>query len=92
MKCIYCKNDYPLSSWGEHSQNCPDRKRVRSGVVAAEQKPDPPEEVLSATTDFIQIDIDDMSKDQLINYLALEGIEYDPKAKKYKLLKLAKGE
>ena len=92
MKCVYCKKDYPLSDWGEHSQACEDRKKVRAGKTSVESDISSLDGTPSATADFIQIDIDDMSKDQLLDYLALEEIEHDPKAKKYQLKKLAKGE
>ncbi len=92
MKCIYCKKGYPLADWGQHSQECKDRKRIRGGVVVPEQKPDTAEVTPPSAVDFLNMDIEDMSKDLLIDYLNLEGIEHDPKAKKYQLKKLAKGE
>lgn len=87
MKCPYCKDDIRLNVWGEHSLACEDRKLVREEVVSVEL-----EETPSETADFIQVDINDMSKDQLLDYLIFEDIEHDPKAKKKELLKLAKGE
>lgn len=94
MKCIYCEENITLEVWGKHSTTCDDRKRVRGeGISRSDLKVDPElSDIPSATADLLQIDIEDMSKDQLLDYLAFEGIEHDPKAKKYQLKKLAKGE
>lgn len=86
MKCVYCNNSVPLSRWGEHSQNCIDRKRIRSGGVSKKEVAPEVVEHDQAST------LDEMTKDDLILYLEENEIEYDPKARKSKLLKLAKGE
>ena len=89
MKCHYCKEDVRLNVWGKHSQECEDRKRIRAGDIAVSVS-GPAE--LEKVSDVLYTDLDDMSKDQLMDYLSLEMIEFDPKSKKKELLKLAKGE
>ena len=82
MNCPYCKTKVALKVWGKHSQECEDRKRIRSG---AESKKEVAPVVVDPT-------LDEMTKDDLILYLESNEIEHDPKDKKYKLKKLAKGE
>ena len=94
MKCPYCKEKVALKVWGQHSQECKDRKRIRAasqGLDIDWYEVEGTEETPSAL-DSLHADIEDMSKDLLIDYLESEGIEHDPKDKKYKLKKLAKGE
>ena len=98
MKCIYCKKDVRLDVWGKHSQECEDRKRVRSSVptplnqdidlVFYETEDTETFENHEDTTVFLN----NLSRSELIEYLEVNEIEHDPKAKKSKLLKLAKGE
>lgn len=45
-QCPYCKNEYPLTEWGKHSQECTIRKQVRNNepVIEIEVAVDPPAE------------------------------------------------
>lgn len=84
MKCPYCKKDVALKVWGKHSQVCEDRKRIRGENVPV---------VGSVETESYYVPgFDEMTKDDLVLYLETNDIEHNPKAKKSKLLKLAKGE
>lgn len=86
MKCVYCKKNVALKVWGQHSQECENRKVIRSGAAVVEVSgPEvvDPDQVLT---------LDEMTKDDLILYLETNEIEHDPTAKKYQLKKLAKGD
>ena len=88
MKCVYCNKKVSLADWGKHSEWCEQRKIVRGSAL---HKNIPVLEIVD--NDPMDVfDFDSMGKTDLIVYLEANNIEYDPSAKKSKLLKLAKGD